>query len=60
MDQDKLRKHLRKFLNEKDMTLVKAGLYFGLTATTISDFTRGKTNLNERNKYKIEKGLGVL
>lgn len=60
MDQDKLRKSLRKFLNEKDMTLVKAGLYFGLTAATISDFTRGKTHLNERNKYKIEKGLGLV
>ena len=47
-------------MNEKDMTLTRAGLYFGMTATTLSDFTRGKTNLNERSKYKIEKGLGMV
>jgi len=60
VDQNKLRKKLRKFLNEKDMTLTKAGLYFGLTGATLSDFTRAKTNLNERSKYKIEKGLGLV
>jgi len=60
VDQNKLRKKLRRFLNEKDMTLVKAGLFFGLTATALSDFMRGKTNLNERSKYKIEKGLGLV
>lgn len=60
MDQNKLRKNLRKFLNEKDMTLRRAGVFFGLTAATLSDFMGGKTNLNARNKYKVEKGLGLV
>ena len=60
MDQKKLRKKLRKFLNEKDMTLTKAELYFGLSGATLSDFLASKTNLNARSKYKIEKGLGVV
>ncbi len=60
MDQNKLRKKLRRFLNEKDMTLTKAGLYFGMTAATLSDFLASKTNLNARSKYKIEKGLGLV
>jgi len=60
MTRNQLRKKLRTFLNEKDMTLTKAGLFFGVTGQTISDFTRGKTNLNERSKYKIEKGLGLI
>jgi len=60
VDQKKLRKKLRTFLNEKDMTLRRAGVFFGLTAATLSDFMGGKTNLNERSKYKIEKGLGLI
>jgi len=60
LDQNKLRKKLRTFLNEKDMTLTKAGLFFGMTGATISDFLAAKTNLNARNKYKIEKGLGLV
>jgi transcriptional regulator with XRE-family HTH domain len=60
VDQNKLRKNLRQFLNEKDMTLTKAGFYFGMTAATLSDFLAGKTNLNARSKYKIEKGLGLV
>lgn len=60
VDQNKLKKKLRIFLNEKDMTLTKAGLYFGLTGATLSDFLASKTHLNERSKYKIEKGLGLV
>lgn len=60
MEKDKLRIELSRFLKEKDMTLVKAGIYFGLTAATLSKFKTGKTNLNERSTYKIEKGLGVV
>ena len=59
MTQDKLRKKLSKFLKERDMTLEIAGFYFRLTAATLSKFMAGKTNLNERSKYKIEKGLGI-
>jgi len=60
VNQNNLRKKLRRFLNEKDMTLTKAGLYFGLTGPALSDFMRGKSNLNERSKYKVEKGLGLV
>jgi DNA transposition AAA+ family ATPase len=60
VNQNQLRKKLRKFLNEKDMTLTKAGLFFGMTASTLSEFLAAKTTLNARNKYKIEKGLGLV
>ena len=60
MTRNQLRKSLRKFLNEKDMNLTKAGIFFGLTGATLSDFLAAKTNLNERSKYKIEKGLGLV
>ncbi len=59
MKQDELRKRLSKFLNERDMTLEIASFYFRLTAATLSKFRAGKTNLNDRSKYKIEKGLGI-
>jgi transcriptional regulator with XRE-family HTH domain len=59
MKQDELRKKLSRFLKEKDMTLIKAGIYFGVTGATLSKFTNNKTNLNKRSQYKIEKGLGV-
>jgi hypothetical protein len=60
MDQDKLRKKLSKFLKERDMTLYTASFYFRLTTATLSKFINNKTNLNDRSKYKIEKGLGVV
>lgn len=60
VDQKKLKKKLRTFLNEKDMTLTRAGLFFGLAGATLSDFLANKTNLNARSKYKIEKGLGLV
>ena len=59
MKQDELRKRLSRFLNERDMTLTKAGIYFGLTGATLSKFKSNKTNLNDRSRYKIEKGLGI-
>lgn len=59
MKQDELRKKLSKFLKEKDMPLYKASLYFELSTATISKFKRGLTPLNDRSRYKIEKGLGV-
>lgn len=60
MKQDELRKKLSRFLKEKDMTLYKASLFFNLSTATLSKFKRGMTPLNDRNRYKLEKGLGVV
>ena len=59
MKQDELRKKFSRFLKEKDMPLYKASLYFGLSTAALSKFKRGLTPLNDRSRYKIEKGLGV-
>lgn len=53
------RKKLRDFLNEKDMSLERAAIYFGCSAATLSNFLNEKFNPNARNLYKIKKGLGL-
>jgi len=58
---DELRKKLRQFLNEKDMSLEKASLYFGCSVGALSKFLKDKNkgDPNERTLYKIRKGLGL-
>jgi len=55
-----VRKKLRDFLNEKDMSLERAAVYFGCSPTTLSNFLNERFNPNERNLYKIRKGLGLV
>lgn len=59
---DELRKSLRQFLNEKDMSLEKASLYFGCSVGALSKFLndKNKGKPNERTLYKIRKGLGLV
>jgi len=57
---DELATQLRKFLNEKDMGLVKASFYFGLSTAALSRFLNGKSHPNERTRYKIKKGMGLI
>lgn len=57
---DELRKTLRQFLNEKDMGLERAAIYFNLSASVLSRFLNDKCKPAERTKYKIRKGLGLI
>jgi len=60
MQMEELRTKLREFLNEKDLGLEKASVYFGLSTGFLSKFLNEKTNPNERNLHKIRKGLGLI
>lgn len=57
---DELQAQLRQFLNERDMGLEKASVYFGLSTAALSKFLNRKCHPNERTKYKIRKGLGLI
>jgi transcriptional regulator with XRE-family HTH domain len=59
MQTQELRTKLREFLNEKNMGLEKAAIYFDLSTAFLSKFLNDKTNPNERNLHKIRKGLGL-
>lgn len=54
---DELRKRLIDFLNEKDLTLAKAGVLFDCTAATLSKIINQKTVPNRRTEYKLRKIL---
>ena len=58
---EELRKILRQFLNEKDMSLEKASLYFGCSISALSKFLKDKNKCdpNDRTLYKIRKGLAL-
>jgi len=55
-----LQTQLRKFLNEHDLGLEKASVYFNLSTGALSKFLNKKCIPNERTKYKIKKGLGLV
>lgn len=57
-----LRTKLREFLNEKDLGLEKASVYFGLSTAALSRFLNNKNKGNpaERTIYKIRKGLELI
>ena len=59
-NEDKLRRRLEQFLNEKDMTFKRASLYFGLSAGALNKFMNDKCKSNKRTIYKIRKGLGLI
>lgn len=60
IDMDNLRKKLRDFLNERDMQLERAAVYFGCSPGTLSNFLNEKFKPNERTLYKLKKGLGLI
>jgi len=60
IDMEELRKKLRDFLNEKDMPLGRASVYFDCSTGALSKFLNNKVNPNERTLYKIRKGLGLI
>jgi len=55
-----LQTQLRQFLNERDMGLEKASVYFDLSTGALSKFLNNKCKPNERTLYKIRKGLGLI